>query len=182
MPFLMSKKIEPFYAFLGKIGAKPTLLVKISKLRPFLKQLWLNLAWSFFCWTWQPWRKLKQSDVTWLKFNFKWNNVDIDYGEINKILRFDFRRDLIFDIAPAALKNIAHLKSGSQSNLKVIILLCMYTNSSSNYWYIYKLYFRIKQAGDCLIANKFRLDVSSSAVLMQRLNLLNLTQTNGVGN
>jgi len=40
----MSKKIEPFYAFLGKIGAKPTLLVKISKLRPFLKQLWLNLA------------------------------------------------------------------------------------------------------------------------------------------
>ncbi len=67
---------------------------------------------------------LKQSDVTWLKLNFKWNNVDIDYGEINKIWRFDFRLDPIFDIAPAALKNIAHLKSGSQSNLKVIILLC----------------------------------------------------------
>ncbi len=40
------------------------------------------------------------------------------------------------------------------------------------------LFFRIKQAGDCLIANKFRLDVSSSAVLLQRFILLNSTQTN----
>ncbi len=38
--------------------------------------------------------------------------------------------------------------------------------------------FRIRKAGDCLIANKFRLDVSASAVLLQRLNVLKITLQN----
>jgi hypothetical protein len=38
--------------------------------------------------------------------------------------------------------------------------------------------FRVRKAGNCLIANKFRLDVSASAVLLQRINVLKTTLKN----